>query len=81
MNLSKIPILDLHGEISKMVYPLVNVFIKDNMLINQKIIKVVHGTSSNILKDELKIVLNENKHVLKHHLNKDNLGETIVYLK
>lgn len=81
MNLSKIPTLDLHGEISKMVYPLVNVFIKDNMLINQKIIKVVHGTSSNILKDELKIVLNENKEVLKHHLNKDNLGETIVYLK
>ncbi len=81
INHRNIPSLDLHGEISSMVLSLVTIFIDDNLILSNAIIKVVHGTSSNILKDELYRVLENNKKVLNYHINNENMGETIIYLK
>ena len=78
---SKIPILDLHGEVASMVPVLVDEFIKSNILMNNKEIRIVHGKSTNILTEVVKKTLKNNKNIESFHLNNWNLGETIVYLK
>ena len=78
---SKTPILDLHGEIKDMVKVLVDQFILDNLNQNNKVIRIVHGKSTNILTEEVHWVLKHNDNVKEFHLNNWNLGETIVYLK
>lgn len=77
---SKTPKLDLHGEISSMVEVLVNDFIKDNILLNNDIVVIIHGKSSNILKKEVHRVLEESKFVLDYKLDNWNIGSTIVKL-
>ncbi len=77
---SKTPRLDLHGEIVAMVKVLVDEFIKDNMLMDEKLVVIVHGKSTNIITDEVHRVLNLNKNVKKYYKNNWNLGETIVEL-
>ena len=78
---SKTPTLDLHGEISSMVEVLVNEFINDNYKMNNKTLVIVHGKSSNILKDEVHRVLKENPYVLDYKLDNWNIGSTIINLK
>ena len=78
---SKTPTLDLHGEISSMVEVLVNEFINDHYKMNHKVLVIVHGKSSNILKDEVHRVLKENPYVLEYKLDTWNIGSTIVNLK
>ena len=78
---SKTPTLDLHGEISSMVEVLVNEFINDNYKMKNKTLVIVHGKSSNILKDEGHRVLKNNSYVLEYKLDNWNIGSTIVNLK
>lgn len=78
---SKTPKLDLHGEIREMVYPLITEFINYHLLLNSKIIRIIHGKSTNLLKNEVHLILKNNKNVSKYYLNNWNLGETIVILK
>ena len=46
------PKLDLHGEIVSMVEVLVNDFIKENILLKNKSVLIIHGKSTNILTKE-----------------------------
>ena len=78
---SKTPQLDLHGEVSSMVEVLVNEFINDQYKMNHKILVIVHGKSSNVLKDEVHRVLKSNPYVLEYKLDNWNIGTTIVSLK
>ena len=78
---SKTPTLDLHGEVSSMVEVLVNEFINDNYKMKQKALVIVHGKSSNILKDEVHRTLKNNPYVLDYKLDNWNIGSTIVSLK
>lgn len=77
----KTPTLDLHGEISSMVEVLVNEFIQDNYKMKNKILVIVHGKSSNILRNEVHRVLKNNNYVLDYKVDNWNLGSTIVSLK
>ena len=72
--------MDLHGEITSMVEVLVNDFINDNYLLNNEVLVIIHGKSTNILTKEVHRVLKNNKSVKKYYLNNWNLGETIVEL-
>lgn len=80
MLTSKTPRLDLHGEIVAMVEVLVNEFIKDNISMNNNMVVIIHGKSTNILTNEVSRVLKKNKRVKKFYKNNWNLGETIVEL-
>lgn len=80
MLTSKTPRLDLHGEIVAMVEVLVNEFIKDNISMNNNLVVIIHGKSTNILTNEVSRVLKKNKRVKKFYKNNWNLGETIVEL-
>ena len=77
---SKTPSLDLHNEIKSMVEVLVNRFIKDNVLMKNEVVLIVHGKSGNIVKNETHRVLKNNKYVKSFKLNNWNLGQTIVEL-
>lgn len=81
MITSKTPHLDLHGEVVGMVEVLVNDFIKDNKLMKNEYIVIIHGKSTNILTDEVFKVLKKNKDVIKFYKNNWNLGETIVQIR
>ncbi len=78
---SKTPKIDLHGEIVSMIFSLLNEFIEDNYKMNNQIIRVVHGKSTNILTNEVHSILKKHKLVLEFKLNSWNVGETIVILK
>lgn len=75
------PKLDLHGEIVSMVEVLVNDFIKENILLKNKSVLIIHGKSTNILTKEVHKVLKNNKNVFDFYLDNWNLGQTIVILK
>ena len=81
MITSKTPKLDLHGEIESMVEVLVNSFIKENILLKNDTIIIIHGKSTNILTKEVHRVLKDNNYVQKYYLDNWNLGQTIVELK
>ncbi len=75
---SKTPILDLHNEISSMVEVIVDRFIKDNYLLKNDVVIIVHGKSGHIVRDETHRVLKNNKYVKSFKLDNWNLGQTIV---
>lgn len=81
MITSKTPKLDLHGEISAMVEVLIEEFIKDNVILKNEYIIIIHGKSSNILSNEVYRVLKNNSNVLECKRDNWNLGQTIVKLK
>ena len=61
MIIDNYPKLDLHGEECAMVKVLIETFLNDNYLLNNKYIVVIHGKSTNILTKEVHRVLKENK--------------------
>ena len=65
----KMPKLDLHGEIVSMVEVLVNDFIKENILLKNKSVLIIHGKSTNILTKEVHKVLKNNKNVFDFYLD------------
>ena len=75
---SKTPVLDLHNEISSMVEVIVDRFIKDNYLLKNDVVIIVHGKSGHIVRDETHRVLKNNKYVKSFKLDNWNLGQTIV---
>ena len=76
-----LPTLDLHGEVSDTVEYLVNSFIKDNYIISKYKIVIIHGKSSNILKNKTREVLSNNKYVNTFYIDFNNDGQTIVEIK
>lgn len=76
----KTPKLDLHGETIAMVEVLVNDFIKDNYLLKNEVVRIVHGKSTNILTKEVHRVLKKIKVVKNYRINNWNVGETLVEL-
>lgn len=81
LNHSRYPTLDLHGETRDTVYALLKVFIEDNVKLKNEIVVIIHGKSSNILKNEVHQNLSKMKIVLDYHLDFWNNGATIVKIK
>lgn len=76
-----IPTLDLHGHdrYSAVIYT--DEFIKDNVKLKNKLIKIVHGKGTGILKNEIHKFLKKNKLVKDYKLDLFNTGTTIIELK
>ena len=75
-----LPHLDLHGETYEtMGYPLES-FIKDNYIMGNKNIVVIHGRRGKVLKSRTYELLKNNKYVKNYYLDVENDGETIVEL-
>jgi len=75
------PQLNLHGETRDFVEFLVNDFINDNIKLKNEFIGIIHGRSSDILKNKVHSVLKQNKLVLSYKVDIFNPGITLVKLQ
>lgn len=75
-----LPTIDLHGETGDIAKILVHDFIKDQHLLKQKKIVIIHGIGKGIVKKSVDSELRNNKLVKSYQLNNFNLGTTIVEL-
>lgn len=75
------PQLNLHGETRDFVEFLVNDFINDNIKLKNEFIGIIHGRSSDILKNKVHNVLKQNKLVLSYKVDIFNPGITLVKLQ
>lgn len=78
---SNLPSIDLHG--MDRVFALIKVkeFILDNYNLNNKLILIIHGKGSHILKNEVHKYLKTNNLVLSYKIDLFNDGVTVVELK
>lgn len=79
--LNNFPSLDLHGLDRDSARVKVNEFIKDNVLLKNEIIVIIHGIGTGILKEEVHKILKSNKSVLDYKIFYNNVGTTIVKIK
>lgn len=80
LSLNRYPKLDVHGETRDTVYTVVKNFINDNIKLKNRVIIIVHGKGSGILKNEIHSRLRQMKMVKSFHLDYWNQGVTIVEL-
>ncbi len=78
---SKSPVLNLHGETRDTVTFIVNDFINDNSKLKNEYVGIIHGRSSNILKNKVHELLRKNSQVDSFKVDIFNPGLTIVKLK
>ncbi len=81
MYTSHSPTLNVHGETRDTVTFPVQDFINDNIKLKNEYIGIVHGRSSNILKNRIHELLKQNKNVDSFRVDIFNPGLTIVKLK
>ena len=74
------PVLNVHGETCDTVVYFLESFIRDNVKLGNVYIGVIHGRSSNILRNRVHELLKKNKFVMSYHLDMWNTGMTIVKL-
>ncbi len=79
--ISNLPTLDLHGEIRDSARVLIKDFLYDNYVLKNKKIVIIHGIGTGAIKEEVNECLKKSKYVLSYHINKFNVGCTLVYLK
>lgn len=75
------PVLNVHGETTDTVVYFLNDFIKDNVKLGNVYVGIIHGRSSNILRNRVHELLKKNKQVDSFRLDIWNPGMTIVKLK
>lgn len=79
--LYNVPSIDIHGYDRYGATAMIDVFIDNNLRIDNKKIIIIHGKGSGILKKETHEYLKRDKRVLSYKTNNYNDGETIVILK
>lgn len=72
------PKLDLHGYDRETARVAIDDFIRDNKVMKNEIVVIVHGIGSGVLKDMTKLTLSKNKNVSEFAICYNNVGCTIV---
>lgn len=78
---NNLPTLDLHGIDRDYARILINDFVRDNYLMKNKKIIIIHGNGTGIIKKTTQEVLRINKMVEKFYIDNFNTGMTVVLLK
>ena len=76
-----LPHLDLHGETYETMKFQIDTFVKDNYLLRNEKIVIIHGRSGNVLKKETQNMLKNNKFVKNYYIDPLNDGQTVVELQ
>ena len=79
--INDLPSIDLHGLDRDSARVKVLEFIKDNKVLKNDIICIVHGVGSGLVKNEVHSTLKKNKDVVDFKLFYNNVGCTIVKIK
>lgn len=77
----KLPTIDLHGADRYYAVMKTEEFIQDNIILNNKLIVVIHGKGEGILRKSIHENLRRNKNVKDYKLDIFNSGSTIIELK
>ena len=77
---NNIPSLDLHGFDRETARVAINDFIRDNKIMKNDTVLIIHGRGSGILKRTTHDVLKANKSVKEYQIDFFNEGSTIVRL-
>ena len=81
MLYNNLPSIDLHGMDRVFAIIKVKEFINDNYKLNNKLILIIHGKGSYILKNEVHKYLKSNNLVTSYTIDLFNNGVTVVELK
>ena len=79
--IDSLPRIDLHGLDRNTARVKVNEFIKDNIVLKNEIVSIIHGIGSGVLKKEVHNTLNRNKDVIDYKLFYNNNGTTIAKIR
>lgn len=77
---SRLPHLDIHGETSLTCIAPIKSFIDDNFKLKNKMIVLIHGKGTGILRKAAHDFLKANKKVIKYYIDGMNDGQTIIVL-
>ncbi len=75
------PKIDLHGEYLDSAIILVKDFVKDNIILKNENVIIIHGIGTDTLRKGIHEYLKHDKRVINYKRNFMNPGETIVKLK
>lgn len=75
------PKIDLHGYDRDTARVAINDFIKDNHIMKNELITIIHGRGSGILKEETHKTLKNNPLVINYKTHYFNEGCTVVQIK
>jgi len=78
--IDNLPTLDLHGMDSVTSKIRFNEFVKDNIILKNRELLVVHGVGLGIIRDVIKEEAKNNKNVIKSELDIFNSGVTRVFI-
>ena len=78
---SRSPVLNVHGETCDTVVYFLESFIRDNVKLGNVYIGVIHGRSSNILRNRVHELLKKNRYVDSFRIDIWNHGMNIIKLK
>ena len=81
MFTSRYPKLDLHGFDRETARVAINDFINDNIKMGNKIVVIVHGIGTGIIRETTFNTLKRNKNVLEYKSDYSNRGCTLALLK
>ena len=79
--LERYPRIDLHGYDRDSARVATEDFVKENIILGNETIVIIHGIGSGIVKNQVHEVLKNNKDVLEYKTDNFNSGCTIVKLK
>ncbi len=73
-----LPTIDLHGLDRDTARIRANEFINDNLKLKNKVIVIIHGKGTGILRKEVHLLLKNHKSVINYYIDMFNDGETIA---
>ncbi len=79
--IDSLPSIDLHGYDSDYARIKINEFIKDNYIMGNQNVVIVHGIGSGIIRKTTNEVLHNNKLVIDYKNWPQNVGCTVVQIK
>ena len=75
------PHLDIHGETSETCVAVINAFVRENLILKNKNIVIIHGKGTGILRKATHELLRRHKNVERYYIDGMNDGQTIVELR
>ena len=79
--IDNLPKLDLHGYDRDSARVAINDFIRDNIVMKNEIVSIIHGVGSGIIRNAVKDTLSKNRKVDDFKVFFNNRGVTIVKIK
>ena len=79
--IDNLPSIDLHGFDTMYANLKINEFIKDNIIMKNEIVLIIHGRGTGKIQEQTHKTLKNNKNVLDYKWLYNNVGITIVKLK